>query len=65
MVHEAIFRRWDKLRDWIAAEREFLAWKTGLEIAKVLPYVLNVSEDQAGAQGRVAVTVSVVVCCAK
>src|SRR5262249_61552755 len=31
VAHEAIFRRWDKLRDWIAAEREFLAWKTGLE----------------------------------
>jgi len=24
VAHEAIFRRWDKLRDWIAAEREFL-----------------------------------------
>src|SRR4029077_3304731 len=23
MAHEAIFRRWDKLRNWIAAEREF------------------------------------------
>ena len=33
VAHEAIFRRWDKLRDWIAAEREFLAWKTGLEAA--------------------------------
>src|SRR5258706_6803783 len=27
VAHEAIFRRWDKLRDWIAAEREFLAWR--------------------------------------
>jgi hypothetical protein len=34
VAHEAIFRRWDKLRDWIAAEREFLAWKTGLEAAR-------------------------------
>jgi formylglycine-generating enzyme required for sulfatase activity len=33
VAHETIFRRWDKLRDWIAAEREFLAWKTGLEAA--------------------------------
>ena len=33
MAHEAIFRRWEKLRDWIAAEREFLAWRTGLEVA--------------------------------
>jgi TIR domain len=32
-AHEAIFRRWDKLKDWITAEREFLAWKTGLEAA--------------------------------
>jgi hypothetical protein len=30
VAHEAIFRRWDKLRGWINAEREFLAWKTGL-----------------------------------
>ena len=34
VAHEAIFRRWGKLRDWIAAEREFLAWKTGLEAAR-------------------------------
>lgn len=32
VAHEAIFRRWDKLRDWIAAEREFLAWRSGLEV---------------------------------
>src|SRR5262249_23747523 len=34
VAHEAIFRRWDQLRDWIAAEREFLAWRTGLEAAR-------------------------------
>jgi formylglycine-generating enzyme required for sulfatase activity len=34
VAHEAIFRRWDKLRAWIAAEREFLAWRTGLEAAR-------------------------------
>jgi formylglycine-generating enzyme required for sulfatase activity len=34
VAHEAIFRRWDKLRDWIAVEREFLAWRTGLEAAR-------------------------------
>jgi Novel STAND NTPase 1 len=34
VAHEAIFRRWHKLRDWIAAEREFLAWRTGLEAAQ-------------------------------
>ena len=34
MAHEAILRRWGKLRDWIAAEREFLAWRTGLEAAR-------------------------------
>src|ERR1700731_1831110 len=34
VAHEAIFRRWHKLRDWIAAEREFLAWRSGLEAAR-------------------------------
>jgi formylglycine-generating enzyme required for sulfatase activity/cellulose biosynthesis protein BcsQ len=34
IAHDAIFRRWQKLRDWIAAEREFLAWRTGLEAAR-------------------------------
>jgi formylglycine-generating enzyme required for sulfatase activity len=34
VAHEAIFRRWDKLRDWIAAEREFLAWRSVLEAAR-------------------------------
>jgi formylglycine-generating enzyme required for sulfatase activity len=31
VAHEAIFRRWDKLRDWIVKEREFLIWRSGLE----------------------------------
>ena len=31
VAHEAIFRRWHKLREWMADEREFLLWKTGLE----------------------------------
>jgi hypothetical protein len=31
VAHDAIFRRWSKLRDWIAIEREFLAWRNGLE----------------------------------
>ena len=34
VAHEAIFRRWGKLREWIAAEREFLAWRSGLEAAR-------------------------------
>jgi len=34
LAHEAILRRWGKLRNWIAAEREFLAWRTGLEAAR-------------------------------
>jgi formylglycine-generating enzyme required for sulfatase activity len=34
VTHETIFRRWKKLYDWIAAEREFLAWRTGLEAAR-------------------------------
>jgi formylglycine-generating enzyme required for sulfatase activity len=33
VAHEAIFRRWGKLREWIASEREFLAWRSGLEAA--------------------------------
>jgi formylglycine-generating enzyme required for sulfatase activity len=32
VAHEAIFQRWDRLRGWIAAEREFLAWRSALEI---------------------------------
>ncbi len=31
VAHEAIFRRWEKLRGWIASERELLAWRSGLE----------------------------------
>jgi formylglycine-generating enzyme required for sulfatase activity len=34
VAHEAIFRRWGKLGEWIAAEREFLAWRTGLEAGR-------------------------------
>jgi formylglycine-generating enzyme required for sulfatase activity len=34
VAHEAIFRRWAKLRDWIAAEREFLIWRGGFEAAR-------------------------------
>jgi WD40 repeat protein len=30
-AHEAIFRRWEILREWIAAEHEFLIWKSQLE----------------------------------
>jgi formylglycine-generating enzyme required for sulfatase activity/class 3 adenylate cyclase len=34
VAHEAIFKRWDKLKEWIAAEREFLAWRSVLEAAR-------------------------------
>jgi formylglycine-generating enzyme required for sulfatase activity len=34
VAHEAIFRRWDKLREWIDGEREFLAWRSGLEATR-------------------------------
>jgi formylglycine-generating enzyme required for sulfatase activity len=34
VAHETIFRRWDKLREWLAGEREFLAWRSGLESAR-------------------------------
>src|SRR5262249_5719980 len=33
VAHEAIFRRWGKLNQWIAAEREVLAWGSGLQAA--------------------------------
>lgn len=31
VAHEAIFKRWQKLRDWMEAEREFLIWRSGLD----------------------------------
>ncbi len=34
VAHEAIFKRWGKLRGWIAAEREFLSWRSRLEGAR-------------------------------
>ncbi len=34
VAHEAIFGRWDKLKEWIAAEQEFLAWRGGVEAAR-------------------------------
>ena len=34
VAHEAIFKRWSKLRQWIAAEREFLSWRSRLEGAR-------------------------------
>src|SRR5262249_4575913 len=34
VAHEAIFRRWDRLREWMAAERDFLAWKSKLEAGR-------------------------------
>jgi formylglycine-generating enzyme required for sulfatase activity len=34
VAHEAIFRHWGKLKEWIAAEREFLVWRSGLEAAR-------------------------------
>jgi hypothetical protein len=30
IAHEAVFRRWEKLREWIAAEGEFLVWRARL-----------------------------------
>jgi formylglycine-generating enzyme required for sulfatase activity len=34
VAHEAIFRRWGKLRDWISVERQFRAWMAGIEAAR-------------------------------
>ena len=53
VAHEAIFRRWDKLRDWIAAEREFLAWRTGLEAARrAWQATLGQFKERRAADGR-------------
>ena len=53
VAHEAIFRRWDKLRDWIAAEREFLAWRTGLEAARrTWQATPDSSKERRAADGR-------------
>jgi formylglycine-generating enzyme required for sulfatase activity/cellulose biosynthesis protein BcsQ len=30
----AIFRRWERMREWIASERGFLGWRSGLEAAR-------------------------------
>ena len=29
--HEAIFKRWGRLREWVGSRQNFLVWKTGLE----------------------------------
>jgi formylglycine-generating enzyme required for sulfatase activity len=34
VAHEAIFRRWNRLHDWIIQEREFLIWRSSLEVAR-------------------------------
>jgi len=34
VAHEAVFRSWERLHGWIAAQREFLAWRSGLEAAR-------------------------------
>lgn len=34
VASEAIFRRWERMRQWIAAEREFLVWHSSLEFAR-------------------------------
>jgi formylglycine-generating enzyme required for sulfatase activity len=31
VAHEAIFRRWEKLREWIVGQKDFLIWKSALE----------------------------------
>jgi formylglycine-generating enzyme required for sulfatase activity/class 3 adenylate cyclase len=48
VAHEAIFRRWDRLHEWIIAEREFLAWRSGLETARrAWQRTANVSKNSA------------------
>lgn len=31
VAHEAIFKRWGRLREWVASRQSFLVWKTGVE----------------------------------
>ena len=31
IAHETVFRRWDRLREWITEAREFLIWKSAFE----------------------------------
>ena len=33
VAHEAIFRSWDRLQQWLAAERDFLVWRSRLDVA--------------------------------
>ena len=49
VAHEAIFKRWDKLKEWVAAEREFLVWRSGLEFSSP-----RLGEDGGSGQGRCA-----------
>ena len=47
-AHEALFRRWTKCAKWVAAEREFLAWKSGLESARATwRATADASKDEA------------------
>src|SRR5205814_1339263 len=34
VAHEALFRRWGRLREWIVGQRDFLAWRSRLEGAR-------------------------------
>jgi formylglycine-generating enzyme required for sulfatase activity/DNA-binding winged helix-turn-helix (wHTH) protein len=48
VAHEAIFKRWDKLQVWIASEREFLGWRSGLEaVRRVWQAAPAASKDDA------------------
>ena len=49
VAHEAIFRRWNKLKEWIAAEREFLVWRHRLEAARRIWEAQENSERMDGA----------------
>src|SRR6185437_4109392 len=34
VAHETIFKRWGKLKEWMAKESEFLSWRSGLEMVR-------------------------------
>jgi len=34
VAHETLFERWGRLKEWVAAEQQFLGWRSGVEIAR-------------------------------
>src|SRR5271165_1567371 len=49
VAHEAIFKRWGKLKGWIAGQSEFLSWRSGVAATR-----RGLGEDARSEQGRCA-----------